>query len=274
MLPAWEVVAQQRWWLVQVHGKNVNIAIVVEIAERATAAAVACDSARTSLGRNLFETSVSKTAEDDARPAIRLVWSSLHLRINSASNPENVRGAIIVQVFDADTPADETGFAAEPGAQCCIGKLAFPVVGVHGWRICCEVRLHDIQGAIASQIADTDAHSGLLHSVFAQGYSAFHAFFRERTIVLVSKQKTRGGITSDIDIGPAVVIKVRRYHGETVSRAHLADSCRGAHVTKRAVPIVGVQRVAAIRKPARSAKHLLNIATGEFARPRHRFRIE
>src|SRR5580692_1996460 len=116
MFPAREVVAQQRWWLVQVNGKNVHVAVVVEIAERATATAMMCNSSGPGLGRNLLESAISKTAEDDARPAIGLVWSPLHLRINSACNPENVGGTIIVQVFDADTPTDETGFASEPGA--------------------------------------------------------------------------------------------------------------------------------------------------------------
>ena len=94
---------------------------------------------------------------------------------------------------------------------------------------------------------------------YEQYVALCHTLQRLQRLALVSKEKTGSGITSDIDIGPTVIVKVGSHHGETVSRAHIIDSCRGAHVSKRSVAIVGVQRVASIRQPARSAEHFLNV---------------
>ena len=75
MLPARNVVAQQRWRFVQVDDENIYVAIVVEIAECAAAAAVLRDDPRPGFGRNLLETPVPEAAEDDTRSSVGLVWS-------------------------------------------------------------------------------------------------------------------------------------------------------------------------------------------------------
>src|SRR5258708_20718657 len=98
---------------------------------------------------------------------------------------------------------------------------------------------------MASQIADADAHPGLLHAVFTQGHSAVQGLFRERPIVLVSKKKARRRVTGNVDIWPAVVVKIGGNHRETVTGACLLDSSRAAPAAKCAIAVLPIHPVAA-----------------------------
>ena len=80
-----------------------------------------------------------------------------------------------------------------------------------------EISLEDVEPAIAVIISDADAHSGLFVAVFAIGASCHHGDIRERAVMIVAKENARFRIHRDINIRPAVVIKIRAGCGDGVS---------------------------------------------------------
>src|SRR5947209_1923749 len=88
------VVSQQGRWLVQIHDHDIQIAVVVEVTESTAAAAVQGVYRRTCLPRQLFKAAIPQAAKHDARPLVRLIWSVLQLRVDSARHPEDVRVSI------------------------------------------------------------------------------------------------------------------------------------------------------------------------------------
>ena len=70
-----------------------------------------------------------------------------------------------------------------------IVEVAFAVVPIEHVRVVREVRLDDVEIAVEIEVADAEAHAGLLHAVFVEGDAPLEAFLRERAIVIVAEQK-------------------------------------------------------------------------------------
>src|SRR4051794_14898096 len=107
--------------------------------------------------------------------------------------------------------------------------------------------------AIEIVVADADAHAGLLLAVFAEGDAAHHSFFAEGAIVIVHEEEARRGIAGDVNVGPAVLVKVGGDNGHAVAAALGSDSGGGADIGEGAVSIVAIKGMDAAREPARAA---------------------
>src|SRR3984885_2666358 len=118
MIAGGSVVAQQSGRFIAVHDENVEVAVVVEVAERAAAADVARCDGRTALIAELYKSSIALVAKDKAGIARRIfVIDALQFWSHRSSDNENVRIAVVVEIDQAGTPTAETAFAAQSGAK-------------------------------------------------------------------------------------------------------------------------------------------------------------
>ena len=174
----------------------------------------------------------------------------LNFGVDTAGDDEEVRKPIVVEVFKAGAPADKAGFDADfRSARVASSKFAFAIVAYTAAGIRREVGLDDVQRAIASVVADADAHAGLLHPVFTQGHAASRA--SSAKVPSCWFMKSRLGVESQatkISVQPSFV-EISGNNGEAVTGA--AFSIPAALVTsaKSAIAVVAIQRVAAIRSP-------------------------
>src|SRR5262245_49509869 len=171
-MAARNVVPEQRGWLVVVDDEDIYIAIIIEVAESATAAAMRRVDTRSGPTDQLLEPPISQIPEHHPRRfvgGIRELF--IHLRIDAASHPENIRAAVVVQVRDAGAPAHKACLDTQAGAQRHISKIALAVVQVQDSCVFGEVSFNDMQAAVQPEIADAQAHASLLHPVFTQSNS-------------------------------------------------------------------------------------------------------
>ncbi len=117
------------------------------------------------------------------------------------------------------------------------------------------MRFEDVQRAIEIVIADSQTHAGLLDAIVIQGHAGFEADLAEGAVVTIAEHPTGRGIAGDIDIGPAVVIEVRRNRGQSVAAAHFPDSGFGRNIRERAIAIVAIKQRGNGGEAARSAHH-------------------
>ena len=147
-----DVVAQQRRRLVVIDDQDVDVAIVVEVAEGAAAAGVQ------RLPRPVPPRPVNSS--NCPLPRLRKTHArrrrsrSLQFRIDAAGHPENIRVAVVVEVRDADAPADVARLDAEPGREGDVAEIALAVVDVQRRRVVGEVGLEDIEIAVQLEVAD------------------------------------------------------------------------------------------------------------------------
>src|SRR6266536_4800398 len=126
VMAARHIVAQQRGRLILIHDEDVHVAVVIEVAERATAAGVRRLDPRPGLADQLFEPAFPEVSEDHPR---RFVWHIgellLDFGVDVAGGPEYIRMAAVVQIGQAYAPAHKTGLDAQAGPQRQIAEIPF-----------------------------------------------------------------------------------------------------------------------------------------------------
>ncbi len=134
----------------------------------------------------------------------------------------------------------------------------------------------DVEIAVQIVVADAQSHAGLLHAVFVQGHSAFQANLGKSSVVVVFEKKAGGGVAGNIDVGPAVVVKIGGGGSHAVAAFGFRYAGLGANVRKGAVAVVVVQRYETRRQSARPAvdRYAFPVAEGAVSRLGDFLRIE
>src|SRR5215470_5798314 len=99
--------------------------------------------------------------------------------------------------------------------------------------------------AVQIVIADSDAHTRLLHAIFAQSRTPQYSFLTKRSISIVHEQKTRSGVAGDVDILPSVFIKIRRYDRHAVGGRGARDAGLLTYIGERSVAVVSIKGIPA-----------------------------
>ncbi len=233
--------------------------------------------AGTGLFQQLFKLPIAEIAEENARTFERVVGElGFDLGINAAGDPEQVGVAVVVEIVDARAPAYVAGFDAEAGGVGDVLEIAFSVVAVEHGSVIGEVRFQDVDRAIEVIVADADAHAGLLHAVLVQGNAGFETRFGKGAVAIIFEEKAGGGVTGDIDFGPAVVIEIGSHGGHAVAALCLGDAGLLADIGEGTVAIVVIEGGNAGGQAARAAvdRNSFPIAVRVFAGLRNRFGVE
>ena len=166
MVDAANVVAQQRRQLVHVHDENIEVAVVVEIAESHAATGVRAGHAGTGLVQQFLEPAAAQVAEDHEGSFVRhLRTVALHFGIDHSGGDEKVGQAVVVQVHDAGAPAHEARFHAQAGAARNVLKEALAIVAIEHGQFVAEVGFDNIEVAIGVEVADAQPHARLHFAV-------------------------------------------------------------------------------------------------------------
>ena len=166
-----------------------------------------------------------------------------------AVDVQNVLPAILIDIEKGRAPAEKLRMNAESGAHRDIGKRHLAQVAIERRRVVGEIGLEDIELAVAVVVAGGGTHAGLLAAVFVQGRPGHDTLLGKRTVPTVVKQQAGGGVASDKDVGPAVVVVVAGEDGEAVVTLGGGDAGRFRNIGKLTA-IVAQQRHALARQPA------------------------
>src|SRR6266849_3063979 len=211
------IVAQKCGRLVHVDNGDVDVSIVVEIAEGGASAAVRLSHGGPACGADVDEAPLAKIfvqnlsfLEGDVEPA-RIDFGK-HMAVGH----EDVGPAIVVEIEETYSPSEILGVYAQAGLKDGVveGAVAIVVVQVRG--LVGVVGLDDIEPAITVVIADADAHAALRRAIFIEGAADFRADFSEGAILVVAIDTAGYGVAGDVNVGPAVVVEVGRRDTETV----------------------------------------------------------
>src|SRR5579883_864428 len=265
MAGASQIIAQQRGRLVHVHDQDVEVAVVIEIAESDATARVRLGDARPGLLQQFFELAGAEIAKDHARRLVRdLGQLVLDFRIDHAGGVEQIGQAVVIQVHNAGAPADEPRLDAQPGAARHIQKHALAVVAVEHGQIVLEVGLENVEVTVGVVVADAQPHARLQFAVLAQRDAAFETAFGERAVAVVAEQQAGGKVAGHVEVAPAVAIEIGRGGGERVARLHRQDAGFFADIGKGSVAVIAVQPAGILRHSGRMAIdwHIAIVAGG------------
>ena len=155
---------------------DVDVAVVVEIGEGRAAAGGRGRDRRTETLRDVLEASVAEVAVDDlALLVARLGLEPLDLGIDVAVDEEEIEPAVVVEIDEADAPAEPARVEADAGGERAVVAEALAAVRVQRRGVAGEVGLEEIDRAVAVVVADRDAHAGLRLAVLAVGAAGLDA---------------------------------------------------------------------------------------------------
>src|SRR6202034_2235888 len=183
------IIAQQRRRLVAVHDEHIEIAVVVEIAKRATAASVMLKDRRANFRTHLNKRSIALIAKNNARAARRIFRGveMFELGENGARHQQDVGVAIVVQIHHPNAPADEAAFGSQASRGSHIFKLALAIVVVKASRLVLKMSLGNIEMAIEIVIAYAYAHAGQHMAIAAERHTAEQGFLAESAVMVVQQ---------------------------------------------------------------------------------------
>src|SRR5581483_11453615 len=92
-------------------------------------------------------------------------------------------------------------------------------------------------------------------SVSAVGASRHDSNVGESAVVVVSEENAGLRVDRNVNVGPAVVVKVVRDRRDRISRAGLENPRFVAYVSKSAVAIIVIKDVRVAGEPARAAHY-------------------
>src|SRR6267143_1830905 len=271
------IVAQERWSFAEIDDKNVQVTIIVEITEGASAARMGSRNTGSSFLDQFLETAIAQISKNDAGILIRILQERFfHFRVDTPRGHEEVGESIVVEVHDSCSPANVAIFGSHMCGHRGVLKLSLAVVVKEPPGVIREVGLEQVQMPVKIVVAYADAHPRLLHSVIAERHAADYPLFLKRTVPLVHQQKTRRRVTSDENVGPAVFIEVRRDNGHAIGAAKSVNACLNAHIREGSVSVIAVKRMIPRWQAARAAiyGHAFPVAIDILARLRNVCRIK
>ena len=287
------VVAQQRGRAVQVVHDHVHVPVVVEVPEGAPAAEVLGQDRRPRLRGDVLEAAVAQVAIEHLRLAVLEVELLVRdLGVDVAVRDEDVRPAVVVEVEEVDAEAEVLPVDAEAGPEARVleGRR----------RSCGRASSPARRSSCARCPASRRRRSRPRRRPFPRGrppppskaQPAGTRDLAEGPVVVVAIEEARRGVAGHVDVGPAVVVEVRR-PPRPCRRSPWAASCcrtktmeegpRGRaipdalrDVGERAVALVAVEHVRAPGESQRPAGDgdVVVAAVGGLAGPRRGLGVE
>ena len=165
-----------------------------------------------------FKNAFAQIPKQSARGFIGILrQGSFHLRVNMAGNHEEVWKTIVVQINDACSPTDVSGFDPNARGSRNVIEITLPIVVVKDVGVVQKMRFEKVKMSVQIVIADPDSHARLLHAIFAQRYASQTPFFTKCSISIVHEQETGSGIGGDVDVLPTILIEVGRDHSQAIA---------------------------------------------------------
>ena len=271
MVAVGAVVAQQGRGSVQVVHDHVHVAVVVEVAERAPPAEVLGEDRRPRPGGDVLESSVPQVAIEHPRLAVLEVEVLLRdLGVHVAVHEEDVGPPVVVEVEEVDAEAEVLPVHAEAGPEAHLLEGA-AVVAVECRHLLGEVRADDVQPAVAVEVAHADSHSRQRGSLPVEGAARGNRHLPEGPVLVVAIEEARRGVAGHVDVGPAVVVEIRRRRSHAVGAGGLPVAADEDHGGGPAI-----EHVRAPCESERSAgdRDVVVATVGGLSRPRGRGGVE
>ncbi len=236
--------------------RDVDRAVVVEVAEGAAASRARRDGRRAETVGDVREHAVARVAVHDLPLFVRGFRRNMaDLRIHVSVGEEDVEPAVVVEVGEAGAPPQPPRVHAEPGVERPVLAEAVAAVRVERRGVAGEVRLDDVERAVAVEVADADAHARLRLAVLAERALGADADVLERAVAAVPEQRARVRVVRHVDVRPPVIVEVERRDAEAVGAARLQDAGLLRDVGEAVVTEVAIERIAPAGQAGRPARH-------------------
>ncbi len=137
-----------------------------------------------------------------------------------------------------------------------IFKAAVAEVEVERVCVSGEVGLDEVEQAVAVEVADRNAHARLGFAVGRESDARFDGDVFEGPVFLILVIRSSGGVVGDVDVGPAVIVKIGDRDAEAIGADGVEDAGLFRYVGEGSIAVVVVEDVLAALQAGRPAGDL------------------
>src|SRR6267378_7894245 len=177
------------------------------------------------------------------------------LRIDVSVGEDEVGPTVIVEVEKHGPPAQILRMRTESGSEGNVRKKSLTIVAVKGRGVIGEVGFKNIQPAVAVVIGDGGAHSRLFSAILVERNSSSYSNVGKGAIAIVAIEDAWSTIAGNVDIRPAIIVKIEGGNAHRVMSIGLADVSLACDIREGPVTPILIQNVFRARQAARSAHH-------------------
>jgi len=166
---------------------------------------------------------------------------------------ENVGPAVVVHIKKTAAPAEILRVLAQTALESRVLEIRPAKVVIQGGRVAGEIGFDEIEIAVKIVIGSGNAHAGLGLTVGAERTTSFDGDVRECAVLFVLIERARGGVVSDVNVRPAIVVEIGGEDTETERAIGFEDAGFFADVGERAVAVIVIENVFSAVEPGRAA---------------------
>src|SRR6266849_10913793 len=219
------IAAQKLGKIVDGVDDDIEVAVVVEVAEGAPARGDRRGDARPGVVGNIIEAPVAQILVKQL--ALRVAGFGLELldfRIDVAVANENVGPAVVVHVEKPAAPAEILGVLPEAALVSGVLEIGAAEIVVKRGCVAGKICFDEIEIAVEIVIGGGDAHARLRLAIGAESAPRFHGDVGESAVLLILIEGAGGGIVGDVNVRPAIVVKIGSEHAEAEGAVGLQDA--------------------------------------------------
>ena len=223
---------------------HVDVAVVVDVAERRTATRFRQHERGTGLVGDVLEAAVAEIADQQLALVVRkrLIRSSL-MGDDRAVHHEEIEPPVVVEVEPRRTPAGvRQAQRSERRCGARVSKSSRSVVDVQVGALPRELGHEEVFVAVAVEVAGGHPHAGLSFPVGGQCDPREQRRFLERAVTLIDPQQIGFAVVGHVDVDPSVAVEIRRHDAECRPEFS-ADERLRAHVGECSVAEVAIEPV-------------------------------
>jgi len=233
---------------------DVEVAVIVEVAEGAAARGHGRGDAGAGVVGNVIEAAVAEIFVEQL--ALRIAGFGLELLdfgIDVAVADENVGPAVVVHVKKTAAPAEILRVLAEAGLIGGVLEIGAAEIVVERRGVAGKIGFDEIEIAVEIVIGGGDAHAGLGLAVGAERAAGFESDVREGAVLFVLIERAGGGIVGDVNVRPAVIVEIGSEHAEAVGAVGVEDAGFFGDIGEGAVAIVVIENIFSAKQAGRAA---------------------
>ena len=217
------VVAQQVRRVVQRGQQQVQVAVAVDVQRERRPAGLDQLHARPRAILDRIECPVRVVAEQCVLLAMAGAEVLLvHLRVDVAVRDEQVFPAVVVEVNEHDAPAQrEVGRRTDAGNVRDVREHPVTIVAVQRVVIVGEVADREVDQTVAVEVADADAHAGLLVSLLVVGHAGQDRRIDEAAVALVHEVGVLERVIGHVQVVVPIAIGIE----ETYAQPEVGFAC-------------------------------------------------
>ena len=236
------VVEQFRWAANGGHD-HVNLAVIIEIPERATSMCRANLDAGACLVSYIAESPLAQISKNGVRLSVMLLGIDIGVFTDMGIGAEQILVPIVVKVLNTGAPAAHLEAAKTDARGIGVSaEEAIALIAIERKRLSSEGGHEQTRPAVIHPVPKVHAHAGHRHAIFRVGDEGFDANLVESVARAIFEQEIPVVVVGDEYVHPSVTVVICDGHSHTLSNVR-GNSHHFRDVGEGAIAVVVIQDI-------------------------------